>query len=203
MTVLTNRIIYILSLLGVQVAGYLTLAHLNILALICGKMSGCDKVAHHVSSHGFGIPLLAPIPTAAFGLGFYLLMVFLCQARAGARSPAATWGIAVLQWGMALLGVLMSGWLTFLEKYVIHGWCPWCLASAAIIVLIFATLTVELLAPAHPARPDMPALRQVKPRKPPAFWSFSWSRCSLTAVSPSPCGACRRRHTLAQTGVGA
>ena len=29
MTVLTNRIIYILSLLGVQVAGYLTLAHLE------------------------------------------------------------------------------------------------------------------------------------------------------------------------------
>lgn len=165
MTVLTNRILYILSLLGVQVAGYLTLAHLNIVALICGKMSGCDKVAHHASSHGFGIPLLAPIPTAAFGLGFYLMMVLLCQARAGARSPLATWGIVALQWGMAFTGVLMSGWLTFLEKYVIHGWCPWCLASAAIILLMFVTITSELILLARPARPEPVAMKLLKPRE--------------------------------------
>lgn len=165
MTVLTNRIIFILSLLGVQVAGYLTLAHLNILALICLKMNGCDKVAHHVSSHGFGIPLLAPIPTAAFGLAFYVLMVALSQMRAGTHSPQTNWNIAMLQWVLSLAGVLMSLWLSFLEKYVIHGWCLWCLASAGIIVLIFVTCTLDVMRMAHPARPEAEIMSSIKPRE--------------------------------------
>jgi len=165
MSILANRIVFVFALLGMQVAGYLTLAHLNILNLICGGVHGCDKVAHHATAHGFGIPWLAPIPTATFGLAFYILMLALSQLRAGANSRQMCWGLGVVQWGMSLAGMLLSVWLTFLEAYVIHGWCLWCLVSAGIILIIFTTLTLEMLLATHPSRQEYQTVRTFKPRE--------------------------------------
>jgi uncharacterized membrane protein len=43
---------------------------------------------------------------------------------------------------IALVGTLFSAYITYLEVFVIHAICQWCLASAAIMVaaLICATL---------------------------------------------------------------
>ena len=43
----------------------------------------------------------------------------------------------------ALVGTLFSAYLTYLEVFVIHAMCQWCVASAAIMVaaLICAALT--------------------------------------------------------------
>jgi uncharacterized membrane protein len=34
------------------------------------------------------------------------------------------------QWGLALFGVLFSIYLTYLEVFVIHATCSWCVTSA-------------------------------------------------------------------------
>ena len=34
-------------------------------------------------------------------------------------------------------GVLFSAWLTYLELFVIHAICRWCVVSAAIAVVLF------------------------------------------------------------------
>jgi uncharacterized membrane protein len=38
--------------------------------------------------------------------------------------------------GMALFGTLFSIYLTYLELFVIHAVCIWCLASAVIITVL-------------------------------------------------------------------
>jgi uncharacterized membrane protein len=49
---------------------------------------------------------------------------------------------------IALVGTLFSAYLTYLELFVIHAVCQWCLASAAIMVaaLICAALATWWLA---------------------------------------------------------
>ena len=42
---------------------------------------------------------------------------------------------------LALLGawgVIFSTWLTYLELFVIHAICQWCIVSAVIVTVIFA-----------------------------------------------------------------
>ena len=34
------------------------------------------------------------------------------------------------------VGVVLSGYLTYLEKYVVKSWCRWCVTSAVIITVI-------------------------------------------------------------------
>ncbi len=140
-----NRVVLLLAVLGMQIAGYLTLAHLHVFALVCGGVHGCDLVAGHPLAHGFGIPALSGIPTAAFGLAAYGLLAGLSAARALARRPGAAWGLAVAQWTLAGGALAVSLWLTFAEAFVIHGWCLWCLLSQGVAAGIFFTLSGEML----------------------------------------------------------
>lgn len=141
--VLTNRIIFLLAIAGAAVSSYLTLAHLNFVDLGCNKVAGCGEVAIHYTAKGFGIPGLQIIPTAAFGVMMYLALIALSMVRAGTTDVAEVRRISRSQWTIAAIGVAVSAWLTYLEAFVIHAWCQWCLASAFIIVLIFLTTSAE------------------------------------------------------------
>ncbi len=141
-----NRIIFLLSILGLFVAGTLTAAHLGYMPLPCSRNAAlsCETVNSHWSSSGLGLPFLRAIPTAAFGLLAYLLFAALCVVRLGASERAAE-RAALLQFALACVSLLITGWLTYLEANVIHAWCQWCLASAALICLIFLTALSERL----------------------------------------------------------
>ena len=41
-------------------------------------------------------------------------------------------------------GVAFSAWLTFLELFVIHAICQWCVVSAIIVTLIFVCALLDL-----------------------------------------------------------
>jgi uncharacterized membrane protein len=138
-----NRAIFVLSLAGAGVSLYLTLAHKDYLSLICGPSSGCDEVAHHPSSRGFGVPGLESIPTAAFGLLMYVAIVAISFARVASTSEVIEKRASSLQWLLSLGGVLVSAWLTYLEAFVIHAWCKWCVASAIIILATFIISSAE------------------------------------------------------------
>jgi len=75
--ILTNNITLVLSAFGILLAGYLTLTHFMPSApLPCSmKGAGCTEILHGPYSH------LGPIPTAAFGLGMYLLVFALALLR--------------------------------------------------------------------------------------------------------------------------
>src|SRR5262249_2080844 len=129
------------------VATYLTLAHLDVLSLVCtrGAGHGCEEVATHPTARGFGIPALHAIPTAAFGILMYAAIVGLGFVRVASMRRNVVRDAGRAQWLISFAGVLVAAWLTYLEAYVIHAWCQWCVASAIITLLIFLTSTVEML----------------------------------------------------------
>lgn len=70
------------------------------------------------------------------GVGFYLGMFALSvlgvqQRYADSRSMSQ----ALLLFSGT--GVLFSAWLTYLELFVIHAVCQWCVVSAVIVTAIF------------------------------------------------------------------
>jgi uncharacterized membrane protein len=145
-TLLSNRIIFILSLAGAFVAGHLTLAHLHFVDIGCGASGGCEEVARHWSARGFGIPGLSAIPTAAFGLAMYVSLMVLSFLRAASTSGALMRRAGIAIWWLAFAGVLVTAWLTYMEAFVINAWCRWCLVSAALVTLIFLASTAERVA---------------------------------------------------------
>jgi uncharacterized membrane protein len=114
--------------LGVGVAAYLTYVHYAGLQPFCaGGSGGCERVQS--SSYA----RLAGIPVAVLGLAVYLAIAVALSA-AGERARLAAAALAVTGFGF-------SAYLTYLELFVIHAICQWCVASAALLTML-AVLTV-------------------------------------------------------------
>jgi uncharacterized membrane protein len=83
------------------------------------------------------------VPVAAFGvLGYLALIVVsflgLQPALAGSRKVPLTLLVG------GVLGVAFSAYLTYLEAFVIHAWCQWCVGSAIIMLLAFLACLPEV-----------------------------------------------------------
>jgi uncharacterized membrane protein len=131
------RLMFVLALAGIGVAGYLSYAYLTQQAIICGQSQGCDIVAQSSYSRMLGIPI------AVCGLLSYviLLALLLLQGRLG-----EDWGayVPLALFGLSLIGVLFSAYLTYLELVVILAVCKWCMASAIIMTIFFMLSVFEL-----------------------------------------------------------
>ena len=122
----------LMSLLGLFVSAYLYLYKIGrIGALACGS-GGCETVQTSQWSRFAGVEV------ALIGVIGYvaLLAVALIALQADRRWPTDL--LATLAAG----GVLFSAYLTYLELFVIHAICQWCVGSAVIIlsILILALL---------------------------------------------------------------
>jgi uncharacterized membrane protein len=113
---------------GVGVAAYLTYVHYAGLQPFCaGGSGGCERVQS--SSYA----KLAGIPVAVLGLAGYVAIAVALSA-AGERAQLAAAALAVTGFGV-------SAYLTYLELFVIHAICQWCVASAVLLTML-AVLTV-------------------------------------------------------------
>lgn len=138
-----NRVIFILSLVGLFIAGYLTMHYVQNADIPCGPVAGgCNEVATDTMAWGLGIGALKSVPTPAIGLLMYGALAALSFARVVTSSAELSRRASAGQWVLALAGVLVSAGLTWREA-VIHHWCVWCVGSAAVILLIFITATAE------------------------------------------------------------
>lgn len=126
----------LVALVGLFVALYLWMYKAGFIgALACGT-GQCETV--QMSRWA----MLLQLPVAAWGVGFYavvfLVSFLLVQDRfAGSRNLALAL-VLLTGWG-----VLFSAWLTYLELFVIHAICRWCVASAVIAVVLFALALVD------------------------------------------------------------
>ena len=125
--------IAVMALLGLLLSVYLTLYKLGVTGpLMCGAGDSCERVQTGPYGDLFGIPV------AAYGVAAYA--VLLAVAMVGIqpqwlnRPEPSRW----LAW-LALPGVLFTAYLKFLEIFVIHAICRWCVVSAVLIVAIFVT----------------------------------------------------------------
>jgi len=131
----------LLALAGMGVSGYLTWAHLAHQSVACGQSQDCDIVQQSVYSEMGGVPV------ALLGLVAYTTLLLLVVLRG--RLPME-WDsyIPLALFGISLVGVLYSAYLTYLELYVIYAICRWCVSSAIIITAIFLLSLFELRAEA-------------------------------------------------------
>ena len=74
---------------------------------------------------------VVPVPAA---LACAVLLAFPQPVRAAVPAPPPPARAALL---FSAGGVLFAGYLTWLELFVIHAICRWCVSSAVIIVLVF------------------------------------------------------------------
>lgn len=124
------------SLAGLFLATYLTLYHYGIVGTLACNVGSCEYVQASKWAMFLGVPV------AAWGVGFYVVMLALSVAGlrpAYAESPA----LAAVMLVAAALGVAFTAWLNSLEAFVIHAWCEWCLGSAALVLVLFVLCFVE------------------------------------------------------------
>jgi uncharacterized membrane protein len=127
----------LLALAGMGVSGYLTWAHLASQSVACGQSRGCDIVQQSVYSEVGGIPV------ALLGLVAYTALLVLTLLRGRIPEDLDSY-IPLAIFGISLIGVLYSAYLTYLELVVIYAICKWCISSAIIITVISLLSLVDL-----------------------------------------------------------
>lgn len=129
--------ILLLAFCGLADSAYVARQETAGAPLLCdiGSLSGCNVVAQSPYSKVFGIPL------AEYGIVFYAILFALAALELTIYDRLLR---RVLQWAAAF-GFLASLYFTFLQVFVIHALCIYCLGSACIALLIF--LSASLIEP--------------------------------------------------------
>ena len=113
-----------LALVAVITSGYLTWVKLAGIIPECGPVKGCETVEASPYSEVFGIPVALP--------GFLMSLAILVAV-------AAWWWngdrrILYVPYVLGILGLFVVAYLTYLELFVIHAVCIWCVTFAIAIV---------------------------------------------------------------------
>jgi uncharacterized membrane protein len=124
-----------ISLAGLAVATYLTVMTLTGQTAPCGGSPDCFDVL------GSGYARIAGIPVAALGiLGYLAAFSFAIFAGFGYKRARGLFALTV--WSM----FAMTLWLLYVQAFVLHAFCRYCLFSAAFTFLL-AGLVVASPAP--------------------------------------------------------
>jgi uncharacterized membrane protein len=122
-------LIPVLIVIGIGVAGYLSYIETQPVEPFCGPIGDCKSVQHSKYAILFNV-----LPVGIFGLLGYLGLLAAWLARR--FTPWLEKPAAVAFWGMAFFAVVFSLYLTYLEPFVIHAVCIWCLSSAVLATLL-------------------------------------------------------------------
>jgi|SRR3989338_587862 len=130
-----NRIIFILSIIGVVMAIYVLQSFLRQSPIVCVN-KGCELVRKSLYSYPLGIPV------PAFGLiGYSLLVVFTFL-----RTTSKDKRLLNLILGIAIFGICFVTWFTYTELFIIKAICTWCAISAVnMYIIFFLTLKMKAL----------------------------------------------------------
>ncbi|HET7550310.1 MAG TPA: vitamin K epoxide reductase family protein [Gemmatimonadaceae bacterium] len=128
-------LVALLALVGAFVALYLTLYKIGVIGVLACNIGSCETVNTSRWATFLGLPV------AAWGLGTYIVILVLALAGMQGVAPRETSWLTALITGW---GVLFSAWLTYLELFVIHAICMWCVISATLMLLLFVTSVFDL-----------------------------------------------------------
>lgn len=132
---MTKRMwIALVSLAGLLLGLYLTLYKFGFIGSLACGVTSCETVQTSKWSVFLGLPV------ATWGAGFYAVMLILAIAGLQPRY-AESRGLSLAFVVLTSWGLLFTAWLNYLEAFVIHAWCEWCLGSAAMVLILFG-LTV-------------------------------------------------------------
>lgn len=115
----------LLAVAGLADAVYLSVLHLTGQSAVCGASVGCSQVLASKYAQ------IGPVPVALLGvLGYFSVFSFTVLAACGylwAYRPAAT---------IVGLMFLATLWFLYLQAFVLHAFCPYCMFSAALTFLL-------------------------------------------------------------------
>ena len=134
---MTKRmIVAALALAGIFIAAYLTLHKLGYLGELVCAVGACELVNASRWATFLGLPV------AAWGIGYYVATF--ATAMLGLRDRwLDSMLIARALLFLGVTGFLFSAWLTYLELFVIHAICLWCVVSAVLATAIFVVSVME------------------------------------------------------------
>lgn len=124
----------VLSLLGLADAIYLTVEHVTGQSVRCTIVAGCSEVLS--SSYA----VVAGVPLAMIGAAAYFSVFSLATLAAFGYRIAAT-----LLTPLVLLMFLVSLWLIYLQAFVIHAFCQFCLLSAAVTTALTVIVLIAVI----------------------------------------------------------
>lgn len=130
------------ALAGLVAAAYLATIEVNQAEAVCGLVGDCNRVQQSPYAQ------IAGIPIGVIGVLGYIAILILWFVN---RQIGGSYRLEQLMRAAALLGVVFSIYLTFLEPFVIGATCLWCLMSAIIMLLLLWMLLPEgITAPLPP-----------------------------------------------------
>lgn len=121
-----------LSLGGLADSIYLTVTHLTGEDVTCVASSGCSEVLSSVYAS------VGPIPLGAFGaLGYFVAFSLATLAAFGYARARAFLRVVVA----AML--LTTLWLLYVQAFVLHAFCDFCLLSAGLTLSLSVIVAVD------------------------------------------------------------
>ncbi len=133
--------LFVLSLVGLAIAIYLTIVHYNTTVTLICSSSGLVNCEHVLSSSyasipGSSIPVsIGGILWSAIGAGLAALAWLVWPEKHIVRIAELTW---------AAIGMLTVFYLVYVEIVLLHTICAWCTA-VHVIVLLYLLIAVFLV----------------------------------------------------------
>lgn len=121
-----KKVVVVLASIGFLDAAYLTWVKLANRLAVCAGVGDCEFVNSSIYSELFGLPI------AIYGAAAYLLILLLVLFED--RNAFLVENGPLLVLGLTLAGVLYSAYLTYLELFVLHAICPYCVLSALMML---------------------------------------------------------------------
>lgn len=118
-------ILAVIALAGLADATYLTVGHLTGENAVCGAALGCSTVLSSRYATVMGLP------TASFGALAYFTVFSLSILAAFGYARVHGWLV-----GLVSLMLVASLYFLYLQAFVLHAFCPFCLFSAALTFLL-------------------------------------------------------------------
>lgn len=140
-SIFLNRLIFVLSIVGIIIALYVTQSFLRGSPIVCVN-SGCELVRKSAASYLFGF-----LPVPAVGLIGYSVLAILAFLRTVYPNKDKQLLNGIL--GIATFGVFFVAWFTYTEFFVIRGICTWCVISAMNMCIIFILALKSYLQKQH------------------------------------------------------
>lgn len=123
------------SLVGFLDATYLTIQHYRGVGLECAVLKGCEEVT--ASQYA----VISGVPMALLGAIYYLSILLLTAVYLDTRHRY----ILQVVRSLTSLGFLVSLILVYLQVFVIHALCFYCLLSALTSMALFAFAVISRL----------------------------------------------------------
>ena len=119
------------------VSAYMTIYKLTDNQTMCLGNGGCSVVNSSVYSEVYGIPVAL--------VGFLGYAAILAVLIVSSRSTLLGSNASLYVFGLCLAGFIFTVYLIYVEIALIRALCPFCLASQAIMTLLFAISVILLI----------------------------------------------------------